>query len=277
MTNKLLLYKIKINKSLLFGLTLVMLVAATVTACFTSLGTSDVYAASGTQPYIRYVVQRGDSLYKISRIYGTSISTIKSRNHLNSDLILTGQTLTIPVTASKSLSQIINTMGLTEGQLRLNLVVDKSEKLLTVYQKTVPLKSYHVEFGDGGMGDKQIAGDHKTPEGTFYITQKLVLSPSDKYLGSRWMRLSYPNIEDAWRGFSGGLIDKSTYNLIYNAIINGNTPPQNTALGGGIGIHGGGVDSFGSNWTWGCVGLTNTDAEDFYNHMYVGTRVVIQK
>ncbi len=277
MINRILQHKVKIKKGLLFGLTLIILIIATITADFMSLGTSDVYAASGTQPYIRYVVQRGDSLYKISRVYGTSINTIKSRNHLNSDLILVGQTLTIPVTANRSLSQIIHARGLTEGQLRLNLVVDKSDKLLTVYQKTTPLKSYHVELGDGGKGDKQIAGDHKTPEGTFYITQKLVLSPSDEYLGSRWMRLSYPNIEDASRGLNGGLIDKSTYNLIYNAIINGKTPPQNTALGGGIGIHGGGRDSYGSDWTWGCVGLTNADAEDFYNYMYVGTRVVIQK
>lgn len=277
MTNRILPSKNKIKKGLLFGLTLIMLVVATVTAGFTSLGTSDVYAASGAQPYIRYVVQRGDSLYKISRVYGTSINTIKSSNHLNSDLILTGQTLTIPVTANRSLSQIINAKGLKEGQLRLNVVVDKSDKLLTIYQKTTPLKSYHVELGDGGTGDKQIAGDHKTPEGTFYITQKLVLSPSDEYLGSRWMRLSYPNIEDATRGLSSGLINKSTYDLIYNAIINGKTPPQNTALSGGVGIHGGSTDSFGTDWTWGCVGLTNSGVEDFYNYMFVGTRVVIQK
>ncbi len=277
MTNRLFTRRNKIKKGLLISLVLVTLVVATAAADFMSLGTTNVYAASGKQPYIRYVVQRGDSLYKISRVYGTSINTIKTSNNLKSDLILTGQTLTIPVNANRSLSQIINAKGLTDGQLRLNLVVDKSDKLLTVYQNATPLKSYPVELGDGGKGDKQIAGDHKTPEGTFYITQKLVLSPSDEYLGSRWMRLSYPNIEDASRGLNGGLIDKSTYNLIYNAIINGKTPPQNTALGGGIGIHGGGRDSYGSDWTWGCVGLTNTDAEDFYNYMYVGTKVVIQK
>ncbi len=277
MKNRVFLSEIKIKKGLLFGLTLIMLIVASVTADIMSLDTTNVYAASGTKPYIRYVVQRGDSLYKISKIYGTSISTIKSRNNLNSDLILTGQTLTIPVASNRILSQIIRAKGLTEGQLRLNLVIDKSDKLLTIYQNTTPLKSYHVELGDGGTGDKQIAGDHKTPEGTFYITQKLVLSPSDEYLGSRWMRLSYPNIEDATRGLSSGLINKSTYNSIYNAIINGKTPPQNTALGGGIGIHGGSTDSLGADWTWGCTGLTNADVEDFYNYMYVGTKVVIQK
>ncbi|NLV35876.1 MAG: L,D-transpeptidase family protein [Clostridiaceae bacterium] len=274
---RVLLSKIKIKKVLLFGLALIMLIIASIAADIMSLGTAKVYAASGTQPYIRYLVQRGDSLYKISRIYGTSISTIKSRNNLHSDLILTGQTLTIPVAANRSLSQIINANGLTEGQLRLNLVIDKSDKLLTIYQKTTPLKAYHVELGDGGTGDKQIAGDHKTPEGTFYITQKLVLSPADEYLGSRWMRLSYPNIEDASRGLSNGLINKSTYNSIYDAIINGKTPPQNTTLGGGVGIHGGSIDSFGSDWTWGCTGLTNRDVEDFYKYMFVGTKVVIQK
>lgn len=256
---------------------LLILVIVSAAAGIMSFGTADAYAAGSVQPYIRYVVQWGDSLYKISKVYGTSVSTIKSYNNLNTDMIKVGQALTIPVAAGRTLSGIISAKGLTEGQLRLNIIVDKSEKLLTIYHKDTPMKAYHVEFGDSGTGDKQIAGDHKTPEGTFYITQKLVLSPSDEFLGSRWMRISYPNVEDAWRGLSNGLINQSTYNSIYNAIVNGKTPPQNTALGGGIGIHGGSTKALGTNWTWGCVGLTNADTEDFYNYMFVGTRVVIRK
>ncbi len=268
---------INIKNRLLRSLVLITLVILSAIAGMMSFGTVDAYATGSVQPYIRYVVQWGDSLYKISKVYGASISTIKSANSLNTDMIRAGQTLTIPTAAGRPLSKIISAKGLTEGQLRLNIIVDKSDKLLTIYQKDTPMKAYHVEFGNNGTGDKQIAGDHKTPEGTFYITQKLVLNPSDEFLGSRWMRISYPNIEDAWRGLSNKLIDQSTYNSIYNAIINGKTPPQNTALGGGIGIHGGSTKALGTNWTWGCVGLTNTDTEDFYGYMFVGTRVVIRK
>ena len=177
---------------------------------------------------------------------------------------------------SMSLAEIIKSKGLSTNQLQIRLFIDKSDKLLTVYNGNTPLKHYHVELGDSGSGDKSISGDHKTPEGSFYITQKLILNPSDEYLGTRWMRLSYPNTEDAQRGLDSGLIDESTYNRIVSAIKDGRTPPQDTALGGGVGIHGGSTAKLGTNWTYGCTGLTNNDVEDFYNYVRVGTKVTIQ-
>jgi lipoprotein-anchoring transpeptidase ErfK/SrfK len=132
-------------------------------------------------------------------------------------------------------------------------------------------------LGDGGPGDKERAGDHKTPEGKFIVCQKSVLSPADEYLGTRWMRLSYPNAEDASRGLQQGLIDKQTYNAIATAAMNGGTPPLNSSLGGGVGIHGGSTPALGSDWTWGCVGLRNSDVEEFYSFIKAGTPVVIQK
>lgn len=267
---------IKIKKGMLFGLITLMLILVSGAANFMGLGSNAVYALSGTQPYIKYVVQWGDSLYKISKANGVSIESIKAANNLKSDMILAGKILYVPVAANKTLKEIISARGLNASQLQLSLLIDKSDKLLTIYNGTTPLKAYHVELGDGGTGDKQVAGDHKTPEGSFYIAQKLVLSPADEYLGTRWMRLSYPNIEDAKRGLGSGLINKTTYNAIVNAINNGQTPPQNTALGGGVGVHGGSTPKLGTNWTWGCVGLNNADVQDFYGYMNVGTKVVIQ-
>ncbi len=173
---------------------------------------------------------------------------------------------------------ILAAKGIVPGASQeLKIIVDKSDKTLSIYFKDSPLKSYHVELGEGGTGDKQVAGDHKNPEGQFYVSEKSVLSPPDQYLGSRWMRLSYPNIEDAQRGLNSGLINRQIYNEIVAAISNGTTPPQRTALGGGIGIHGGDVPAFNDNWTWGCIGLANRDIEDFFNYISVGTPVIIQK
>lgn len=177
--------------------------------------------------------------------------------------------------STEPLKQIFEEKGIDPAKADISILVYKASHELSLLANGAVVKTYHVELGDNGLGDKQIAGDHKTPEGTFYISQKLVLDPPDQYLGTRWMRLSYPNMEDAERGLKQGLISQSTYDTIANAIEKGGIPPQDTALGG-VGIHGGSVPSFGSDWTYGCVGLTNSNVEDFYNYVKVGTKVVIK-
>lgn len=48
-----------------------------------------------------HTVKKGDTLYKISRQYNVSVSTIKSINHLKSDLIKPKQKLKLKKTAAK--------------------------------------------------------------------------------------------------------------------------------------------------------------------------------
>lgn len=43
-----------------------------------------------------YVVRRGDTLWRIGRSFGVSVSALKTANHLTSDLIYVGQILVIP-------------------------------------------------------------------------------------------------------------------------------------------------------------------------------------
>ena len=163
----------------------------------------------------------------------------------------------------------------TGSKNNIKIAINKTKRQLILYSGATPLKTYHVEIGDAGLDNKNVAGDHKTPEGSFYITEKLVLSPQDKYLGTRWMRLSYPNIEAAGRGLNSRLIDNYTYNSIVNSINTGGNPPRATALGGGIGIHGGNDTNGPNDWTWGCIGLSNADVNEIFNYVSVGTTVVI--
>lgn len=180
-------------------------------------------------------------------------------------------------TVVKSLKQIFLDKDIDPEDETIGIVVDKSDRTLSITMDGKVMKTYHVELGDGGLGDKKVSGDHKTPEGTFYITEKSVLSPADYYLGSRWMELGYPNIEDADRGLKAGIISQKTHDNIVSAINRGEMPPQHTALGGGVGIHGGSISSFGNDWTWGCVGLSNKNVEDFYSYIKVGTKVTISR
>lgn len=242
----------------------------------------------------QYSVKSGDTLYWIARQSGITVAALKQANGLTSDAIDVGQMLSIPggktsqsgnnpdnngnlnASGNLPLSQILTERGIALSNPNLRIVVDKSDKILCIYSGNTWLKTYPVELGDKGLGDKQVNGDHKTPEGTFYIAEKSVLNPSDEYLGSRWMRLSYPNIEDADRGLAQNLIDPATHDQIVAEINQGLVPLQQTMLGGGVGIHGGSTPDKGSNWTWGCIGLSNHDVEDFYNFIQVGTPVIVQ-
>lgn len=67
---------------------------------------------------------------------------------------------------------------------------------------------------------------------------------------------------------------------ILAAAKEGEMPPQDTILGGAIGIHGIGRGSLKIhriiNWTDGCVALTNEQLRDFSRHAEVGMRVTIR-
>ena len=227
-----------------------------------------------------YTVQDGDSLYLIADRYGVTISNLMYQNNLNSTAIKPGQVLGIPVPPvivgqGHPLQEILTQKSIPLPA-RFQIVVDKSSHTLTLFTGDTVLKSYPVALGDGGPGAKQVQGDHKTPEGFFYIVDKTIFNPADQFLGTRWMRLGYPNIEDAIRGIQQNIISPSEYQTVITAFVNKTTPPQFTELGGGVGIHGGdpGTDN---DWTWGCVGLADQDIEDFFPYIDIGTPVIIKR
>jgi len=95
-------------------------------------------------------------------------------------------------------------------------------------------------------------------------------------LGSRWMLLSYPNLEAAERGLNSGLIDEKTYNKVKSANLDKRTPPQDTILGSAIGIHGGAKENLRKDWTAGCVGMYDKDVEEIFEFVKIGTPVFIE-
>jgi murein L,D-transpeptidase YafK len=148
------------------------------------------------------------------------------------------------------------------------IIVFKSKRRLELYSQDRMVRSYRIGLGSNPVDDKVKQGDRRTPEGEFYVCIKN--SKSTYYLS---LGLSYPNQEDAERGLRDGLINRDTYNQIINAIRDGRTPPQNTALGGEIYIHGHGA---GDDWTWGCVALDNSDVRELFEAVPKGTSVVIK-
>lgn len=226
---------------------------------------------------VRYTVKKSDTLYKIGQKYGAAVWEVKAANNIKSDLIVPGQVLKIPLRKARPLKEILDEMGVYYGGSRMSLLIDKYDHTLSLYFDGIWLKSYPIGLGDGGLGDKNTAGDHKTPEGSFYICQKAVLDPPQEEFGTRWMRLSYPTYEDADRGLKQGLIDTQTYNNIIDSLNKRWIPPQRTKLGGGVGIHGGSTSGKVRDWTWGCIGMYNKDIEEFFDYVDASTKITIQK
>ena len=95
------------------------------------------------------------------------------------------------------------------------------------------MRQFRVALGRQPRFGKEVQGDDRTPVGRYYIADKNADSRFHRFLG-----LSYPNIDDAERGYQRGLIGAEQWADIFFANLRGDAPPSGTALGGRVGIHG---------------------------------------
>ncbi|HTL46739.1 MAG TPA: L,D-transpeptidase family protein [Verrucomicrobiae bacterium] len=119
-------------------------------------------------------VAPGDSLYKIAKKYGTTISLLRRVNGLKNDKIFPNQKLKVIKKA-------------------FSVHVDKSDNTLALELDGKPLKKYRVATGE----------NNKTPVGTFKIVNKLenptwyyagAVVPSnspENILGTRWLGFDF--------------------------------------------------------------------------------------
>ena len=129
------------------------------------------------------------------------------------------------------------------------------------------LKTYRAAMGSRTAGDKEREGDRTTPLGSFYICTR-----NDKSRFHLFMGLSYPAPDDARRGLDRGRITRPEHDAILSAHRERRCPPWKTALGGEVGVHGGGADL---DWTLGCIALSNADVEELWKVLRLGDPVTI--
>jgi murein L,D-transpeptidase YafK len=135
------------------------------------------------------------------------------------------------------------------------VLILKSERKLILSRKGEALKTYPVALGGSPEGDKQCEGDNRTPEGTYRIDSK---NKASRF--HRALHVSYPDAKDRAEARERGC------------------PP-----GGDIMIHGLGK-RFGflgalhrvSDWTAGCIAVTNEEIEEIWAAVDVGTVVEIR-
>lgn len=157
------------------------------------------------------------------------------------------------------------------------LEISKSGQTLKVRQGDEIIKFYRIAFGKGGKGSKRQSGDKKTPSGIYRITE---FKSDSKF--HYFMQINYPNLTDAWHGYKNRLITAREFRRIAEAYRDGTLPPQDTILGGYIGIHGIGdvnrekLDIHAShNWTEGCIALRNEEINELRRYVSIGTPVFI--
>lgn len=178
----------------------------------------------------------------------------------NSDLVRT---------KNNTLEKVNNEASLNSVKMENpRILIKKKARTLELFDNDKLVKTYKIALGSEPVGDKEVEGDGKTPEGDFYIFTK---NPKSQFYLS--LGVSYPNIEDAERGLKENLISKAEHDSIIEAIKAKKTPLQKTKLGGEIYLHGHGNLA---DWTLGCVALKNSDIKELFDNIPVGTPVTIQ-
>lgn len=170
--------------------------------------------------------------------------------------------LPIALPAAEAPSQVIRA-PLPDARIEIY----KVKRELILYSNNKMVRTYRIGLGFSPEGPKQIQGDGRTPEGTYFVCVK---NPKSKYYLS--LGISHPNGQDAQHGLTAGLISPAEYQKIIEAEEQGKCPPWNTKLGGEIFIHGRGS---ASDWTLGCIALDDEHMRELYDATSIGTPVTI--
>lgn len=135
------------------------------------------------------------------------------------------------------------------------VVLKKSERKLILMSGNSVVKSYAVALGKNPVGQKRQEGDNKTPEGRYIIDRH---NPKSSFHLS--LHISYPSTADQERAQRDGV-----------------------RPGGDIMIHGlkNGMGWIGrlhrlTDWTQGCIAVTNGEIEEIYSLVPDGTPIEIE-
>lgn len=138
---------------------------------------------------------------------------------------------------------------------RAAIFVSKEAHRVTLYVNGEPARTYRADMGFNWVADKRHAGDGATPEGRYRIVAR---KTGGDTMYHKALLLDYPNRDDQTE-FTRA---RRTGEL-----------PSSAAIGGLIEIHGEG--GRGRDWTRGCVALTNTDMDDLFARIEIGTPVTV--
>lgn len=151
--------------------------------------------------------------------------------------------------------------------------VRKAERSLTLYCVGGAVLTFPIALSRE-RGPKRARGDQRMPEGEYRIA-----GPPRTSRFHRFIPFDYPSRADADLALAEKRIDAATHAAIARAHARRRMPPQDTPLGGALGLHGEGVRWRGDlalNWTEGCVAVTDAAIEQISNLVRPGTPIRIE-
>jgi murein L,D-transpeptidase YafK len=163
--------------------------------------------------------------------------------------------------------EFITENGLTDPIPDLSIVVTKSNRMVYLLSGDQSVGRWRCALGRNPEGPKQLENDGKTPEGGYIIIDRD--NDSDYHL---FLAINYPGRHDADAARRDEIIDDRMLRDIYRFITQVRMPPQDTPLGGGIGIQGGGVVG---NWTDGSIAVEDDVIEILWAACPDGAEVTI--
>ena len=134
------------------------------------------------------------------------------------------------------------------------VLIEKQARRLSLLSKGEVIKSYKIALGGNPLGPKERQGDNKTPEGTYRIDARN--GNSGFHLS---LHISYPNEDDKKRAKKLGVSPGG--NIMIHGIKNGFSQV--------------GASHAETDWTEGCIAVTNQEMEEIYKFVPIGTVVEI--
>ena len=135
------------------------------------------------------------------------------------------------------------------------ILVVKSERKMYLQSAGRTVRTFDISLGLVPQGAKQREGDFRTPEGVYYIEAKN--ARSDFFLA---LKVSYPNDDDRARARVNG-VDPGGQIMIHG-LPNAPKYPEGRYLG--------------SDWTDGCIAVSNSDMVDLWLMTSVATPIEIR-
>ena len=136
-----------------------------------------------------------------------------------------------------------------------SILVSKKQRRLVLISKGVVFAAYRIALGKNPIGDKYEEGDSKTPEGLYFIDFKN--SYSDYHLS---LKINYPNTQDIEESRRLGISDPGGDIMIHGLP---NNPIKRKLI------------RHPSDWTRGCMAVTNNEIEQIFQTVELGTPIEI--